>query len=131
MMKKSILLVEEDKALSDMYKLKFSNANYQIATRDNAKEALYWLSRNTPDCVIVDILLPGTNGISLIKAMRQSVVLKNTKIVILTNLTQPDINLHNSVRDSLGVDAYFVKTRISPSQLVQNIDLLLSANKKQ
>lgn len=130
-MKYSILLVEEDKTLSDMYKLKFNNANYQIATRNNAKSALTWLKNNTPECVIVDILLPGTNGIALIKSMRQNVALKNTKIVILTNLTQPDINLHNSVRDSLGVDAYFVKTRISPSQLVQNIGMLLSVNNQQ
>lgn len=130
-MKPSILLVEEDKILSEMYKLKFTNANYKLTTKNNAKAALDWLEKNTPDCVIVDILLPGTNGIALIKSMRQNINLKKTKIVILTNLTQPDINLHNSIRDSLGVDAYYVKTRITPGQLVKNIGHLLSLNKEQ
>ncbi len=126
-MAQEILFVEDDKILGEMYEYKFSKHGYSAVVLGDAKNALNWLKKNSPDCIVVDILLPGMNGLQFIKNVRKNPKHDNTKIVILTNLTQANINLNSTVRDSLGVSAYFVKSQISPKQLLDNIDLILSA----
>ncbi len=126
MAKQTILLVEDDTILRDMYKFKFEHAGYLVKACADAPSALHWLASHVPDCAVVDILLPGINGIQLIKSMRRDARLDQCRMVILTNLSSVDINLHETVRDSLGVDGYFVKSQISPSQLIANIGMLVS-----
>lgn len=130
-MQPTILIVEDDKELSEMYKLKFTNAKYTVFCQPDAIAALKWLQKYTPDCAIVDILLPGMNGLQLIKTMRKNTKLNRTKIVILTNLTATDVNMHSTVRESLGVVGYFVKSQITPAQLVDNIGMILEDKRSQ
>lgn len=120
-----ILLVEQDKILSDMYCTKFKKAKYNIVAKPDAKTALQWLSKNHVDLVILDIILPKVNGITLIKNIRKGHINQSSKIIILTHLNQSDINLHTIVRDSLGVDAYFVKSQISPDKLVDTVGTII------
>ncbi len=126
-MARKILFIEDDKILGEMYEYKFSKYGYSVVVLSDAEKALGWLKNNSPDCIVVDILLPGMNGLQFIKNVRKNPKYDNTKIVILTNLTQANINLNSTVRDSLGVGAFFVKSQISPKQLLDNIDLILSA----
>lgn len=124
-MKKTILFVENDKILSDMYAIKFKKAGYKFFSKLDAKSSLDWLSKNRVDMVILDIILPKINGIKLIKNIRKDHKHNKAKIVILTHLNQSDVNMHSIVKDSLGVDAYFVKSQISPDRLVKTVDTIL------
>lgn len=124
-MKKTIILVEDEQLLLDMYRLKFSNAGYKVVAKSNAKACLKWLDSNRADLAIIDIMLPGMNGLALIKNIREKPKNNKMRIVILTNLSESDTNLHNTVRESLSVDGYFVKAKISPSQLVNQAKALL------
>lgn len=125
-MAKTILLVEDDQLLRDMYELKFKKAGYKVYACENGSQTLDWLSSNSADLAMVDILLPQMNGLQLIKAIRKDPRKSQMHIVILTNLTESDVNLHSTIRESLQVDAYFVKSQISPSELVAKISALLS-----
>ncbi len=120
-MKKTLLLVENDKILRDMYAVKFKKAGYNVVTKSDAKTSLDWLSKNTTDAIILDIILPKINGIKLIKNIRRDYKHKPVKIVILTHLNHTDINLNTTIRDSLGVDGYFVKSQIAPDKLVDTV----------
>lgn len=124
-MKKTILLVEDDKILNDMYALKFKNTGFDVVSFDNGKDVLNWLKIHTADIAVIDILLPQMNGLQLIKTIRKEPKYNTLKIVILTNLTDSDVSLHSTIRDSLKVDAYYVKSQISPSELVNNITALV------
>ncbi len=125
-MKKTILLVEDDQLLRDMYELKFKKAKFTVHACETGRQALDWLSKNSADLAMVDILLPQMNGLQLIKTIRKDPQNNQMHIVILTNLTESDVNLHSTIRESLQVDAYFVKSQISPSELVAKISALLS-----
>lgn len=120
-MKKTLLLVENDKILRDMYAIKFRNVGYNVVTKSDAKTSLEWLSKNTVDVIILDIILPKVNGIKLIKNIRRDHKHKPVKIVILTHLNHTDINLNTTIRDSLGVDGYFVKSQIAPDKLIETV----------
>lgn len=123
-MKKTLLLVENDKILRDMYAIKFKNAGYKVVTKSDAKTSLEWLSKNTVDVIILDIILPKVNGIKLIKNIRRDHKHKPVKIVILTHLNHTDINLNTTIRDSLGVDGYFVKSQIAPDKLIETVNTI-------
>ncbi|MDQ5943436.1 MAG: hypothetical protein QG675_204 [Patescibacteria group bacterium] len=120
-MKKTLLLIENDKILLDMYAIKFKNVGYKVVTKSDAKTSLEWLSKNTADVIILDIILPKVNGIKLIKNIRRDHKHKPVKIVILTHLNHTDINLNTTIRDSLGVDGYFVKSQIAPDKLIETV----------
>ncbi len=122
---KTILLVENDKLLRDMFDYKFKKAGYKVVNKTDAKSALAWLEKNKVDLVILDIILPKINGIKLIKNIRKNIAHKSAKIIILTHLNQSDVNMHSIIRDSLGVDGYFVKSQISPDKLVENVNTIL------
>lgn len=124
-MKKTILLVENDKIIRDMYAVKLKNAGYKVTTRAEAKSSLEWLSKNAVDLIILDILLPKINGIKLIKNIRKNYKHKTVKIIILTHLNHTDVNLNTTIRDSLGVDGYFVKSQIAPDKLIDTVDIIL------
>ncbi len=120
-----ILLVEDDELLLDMYTQKFTREGLHVHTESNGKDAAEWLKTNAPSLVVLDILLPGINGLQLIKIIRRMEHLQKAKVVILTNLTEADTHLNGEIRSSLNIVAYYVKAQISPSQLVNNVKALL------
>lgn len=120
-----ILLVEDDELLLEMYSQKLEREGLRVHTEADGKSAAEWLKTNTPSLVVLDILLPGINGLQLIKIIRRIEHLQNTKVVILTNLTEADTHLGGELRSSLNIAAYYVKAQISPSQLVKNLKALL------
>ncbi|HMS92036.1 MAG TPA: response regulator [Candidatus Saccharibacteria bacterium] len=124
-MKKTILLIENDKILRDMYATKLKKYKYQVVVRAEARSALEWLSKNSVDLIVLDILLPKINGIKLIKNIRKDHHHKSVKIIILTHLNQADINLNTTIRDSLGVDGYFVKSQIAPDKLIDIVRTII------
>lgn len=123
--KVEVLLVEDDELLVTMYAQKLKRDGFCVHTETNGKLAADWLKSNQPKLIVLDILLPGMNGLSLIKTIRRYEHLSNTKVVILTNLTEADIHVAGELRASLNVAAYYVKSQISPSELVANLKALL------
>ncbi len=120
-----ILLVEDDELLLEMYYQKLTREGLNVHTETNGKAAAEWLKTNTPRLVVLDILLPGINGLQLIKIIRRTEHLQKIKVVVLTNLSEADTHLSGELRSSLNIVAYYVKAQISPSQLVNNLKALI------
>lgn len=120
-----ILLVEDDELLLEMYYQKLTREGLNVHTETNGKAAAEWLKTNTPGLVVLDILLPGINGLQLIKIIRRTEHLQKIKVVVLTNLSEADTHLSGELRSSLNIVAYYVKAQISPSQLVNNLKALI------
>lgn len=126
MTKTQILLVEDDELLLQMYCLKLQREGFNVHAEANGSMAAEWLKTHSPKLVVLDILLPGMNGLQLIKAIRRMDHLKSTKVVILTNLTEADVHVAGELKSSLNIAAYYVKAQISPSELVNNLKALLA-----
>lgn len=124
--KVEILLVEDDELLVTMYAQKLRREGFCVHTETNGKLAADWLKTNKPKLIVLDILLPGMNGLALIKTIRRYGHLSDTKVVILTNLAEADMHVAGELRASLNVAAYYVKSQISPSELVANLNALLN-----
>lgn len=121
---KRIVIIEDDQLLAAMYKTKFELAGYKVEVHHAAELALPELTKDAPDLIVLDILLPGKNGLWLLKELQAG---KTTApIIILTNLAEADFSMPNKLRQSLKVVGYHVKTQVTPSDVLTTVQEALA-----
>ena len=123
--KQTILLVEDDPLLIDIYSTKLKEAGFNVEVADSGEKALLLLPKVSPMVIIMDIVLPHVDGWELLAAAQKQENLKNTKIVVLSNLGQKE-EIEKGIL--LGADRYLIKAHFTPSQVVQEVRELLGEN---
>lgn len=117
---KKILIIEDDKLLNEMYRIKLS-IYFNVTVAYDGKTGVDIALKTNPDLIILDIMLPGTmNGFDVLRELKQKVPLKNTPVVVFTNLSDEEKTLKES-----GASEYFIKSDISLSDLVYKIHALI------
>jgi len=118
-----ILIVEDDANLNLMMKLILKKKKYdwELETASSADEALKILQNFRPELIVLDIMMPGTNGIELAKKIRKDPRHTQCKLAALSALT--DTETRNSAL-AAGITQYWTKP-IVPDVLVGNILRLL------
>jgi len=124
--KQTILLIEDDPLLIDIYSTKFKESGFEVQVADSGEKALSLLSKVSPSLIIMDIVLPHTDGWELLAVAQKQENLKNTKIVVLSNLGQKE-EIEKGI--SLGADRYLIKAHFTPSQVVEEVRELLQTEK--
>jgi DNA-binding response OmpR family regulator len=110
-----IAIIEDDVALADMYKMKLESAGMTVLVAYDGKTGLDMITNDTPDLVLLDLMLPEMTGSEVLAAYRQTPSGKDTKVIVLTNISEyeaPD-DLYN-----LGILRYMVKANYTPSQVI-------------
>ncbi len=100
---KKILLVDDEKNILIVYREEFEDAGYQVISASNGEEGLTRFRDDKPDIVILDILMPGMNGIEVLRKMK---MLDSAVPIILSSAYQ-------QFKHDLGTwasDAYIVKS---------------------
>jgi len=122
---KSILLVEDDQFLIEIYTTKFKQAGFSIGKAEDGKECLKKLKEETPDLLLLDIVLPSLNGWEILRKIREDEVLKNIKVVILSNLGEKQ-EIEKGIK--LGAVRYLVKAHYTPSEVVEEVKKILKSS---
>jgi len=131
-MPKKILLVEDDSCIIDIYNTVLKKAGFEIEISKCSKDAIDRLEKiakgveNKPDLVLLDLVLPDINGIEVLKKARQIKETKDIPFFILTNYTNPDLEI---IGKKLKIEKYILKTNILPSQLVEEVEDWFRKNK--
>ncbi len=129
--KKTILIVDDDSFLLDMYALKFSQNNFAVHTALNGAEAIKKIKEGlTPDVIMTDILMPEMDGFEMLEKLSQDKLLSNSiKLVLSNKHEQADI----ARGAALGVAGYIVKANSTPAEVIgQVLDILSTKiNKEQ
>lgn len=122
-----ILLVDDDQFLLNMYTLKFKTSGFDVEVGNNATAGLQKLRDGLiPDIILCDLVMPGMDGLELIKHIQDEKLSPSSKIVVLTNQGQTtDIDK----AQALGVDGYIVKASTIPSEVVEEVRKILSKKK--
>lgn len=122
--KKSILLVEDDQLIRELYVRVMQNAGYEVTACEDGEKAFAELSTKTFDLILLDIMLPKMSGIDVLQKLKDT---KNpnmqNKIIMLTNLDQ-DLTIANSL--ALGASGYVIKSNIVVDKLLEEIKSWLS-----
>lgn len=118
-----VLIIEDDRALSNMYAHKFSLGGYRTIVAYDGKSGLEMAKKEKPNLVLLDMLLPEMKGEKVAKKIHSDKDLKETPVIILSNLA--DTKTYENSRDS-GVKAYLLKPMYSPDQVLQVAQKYLS-----
>lgn len=122
--KYSILIVDDDKFLIDMYSLKFSEKNFTVETASSGPEALQKIDGGLmPDIFLVDIVMPTMDGFELIQHLIQRQKEKRSAIIVLSNLGQKE-DVEKGL--ALGADGYIVKASATPTEVVEKVIEIVS-----
>lgn len=129
--KKTILIVEDDLFLSDMYKTKFCESGYEVVVGQNGQQGLALLQEGLkPDMILLDVVMPKMDGIEMLSIIKKDENMKGFSVVLLTNLGQ-----ESDIVDGMkqGAVDYFIKAHFSPSEIVKKVEDLFAKlhNSKQ
>ena len=114
-----ILIVEDDRSLSAALVTGIESGGYEVATAQSAEEGFFLVHRLHPDLLLLDLTLPGRNGLEVLEQIRKEGV--DVRVLILTS--------HNTVEDRVaglktGADDYLGKPFSFP-ELMARIEALL------
>ena len=121
--KKKILIIEDEKPIVDVLVKKITEAGFYAISANDGKEGLEKAFGENPDLVLLDIVLPVMDGMTLLTKLREDERGKNIPVIILTNLDSGD-----KVEEcrKKGVYDYLVKTEWSLEEVVEKIKKALS-----
>lgn len=117
-MPKKILIIEDEDVLRDMYVDKFSQAGFKVLSAGDAEIGIKLIKKEKPDLILLDILLPRENGLSLLKQLKKEVPDLKSKIVAFSNFDDPEAKKQAA---ELGVVDYLIKTSYTPKQIVEKV----------
>lgn len=111
-----IAIIEDDAAISQMYRIKFEAEGWTVETAENGKIGLKLIEDMKPDMVLLDLMMPEMNGDEMLAELRKKAYGKDIKVIILTNMgaTEAPEGLKE-----LGVEAFIVKAEMTPRQVAE------------
>lgn len=118
-MAKILLLIEDDQILLDMYQKQLSNHGYEVHTAVDGEDGLKKALQDHPDLILLDILMPKMDGMTMLKQLRVDTWGKNAKIIILTNLDATDGILQGIIEDHPTY--YLTKSNTKPEELLERV----------
>lgn len=110
----SIAIIEDDQAISQMYRFKFEAEGYTVQTAENGKLGLELVEKTKPDIILLDLMMPEMTGDEVLAKMRASNWGKDIKVIILTNMGEQEIP--ESIKE-LGVRGVILKANMTPRQV--------------
>jgi two-component system phosphate regulon response regulator PhoB len=120
--KKSILVVEDDESIMEVLKYNLEREGYHVVCRMDGREGLNTALADPPDLVVLDLMLPGIDGVEICRQLRQSPGVKTKPILMLTAKSE---EVDQVVGFTVGADDYVTKP-FSVKVLLQRIKVLLS-----
>lgn len=118
-----VLVVEDEEYLRDLYQEVLADEGYYAETAKDGNEGLVKIKAGGWDLVILDIILPGMDGIEIMRVVKSNPpAVPNKKVVFLTNLDK-DKEMQQAL--ALG-DGYFIKSQITPGNLLEQIRTYLN-----
>jgi DNA-binding response OmpR family regulator len=111
-----VLIVEDEPAIARVLDLKLKQIGLETTVANDGSLALDIIDKQDFDCILLDLILPGADGFTILEAIRRKS--KSTKVIIMTNLGQPEDKFRV---EKLGITAYYVKSEVSISQLSEAV----------
>ena len=116
--KKKILIVEDDFYIRDIYELQAKHEGYDVMTAADGEEALKKVRSELPDLVLLDLMLPKVDGMTVLKTIKQDPQLQKIPCVVLTNLED---STKEQEALSLGAAAYLLKIKYTPGSAIETL----------
>jgi len=119
---KTILLIEDDPFLIDIYTTKLKESGFKVEVATNGEEGIIKAQETKPNLIVLDIVLPQIDGWEILKEIKANPNLKKIPVVILSNLGQKS-EVEKGIK--LGAVKYLIKAHFTPSEVIEEIKKVL------
>lgn len=123
--KTSLLIVEDEHYLRELYVDIFKQDGFEVDSAEDGNEAYDKMNHNKYDLILLDIILPGMDGMQVLDKLVKEKKRKFTNVVLLTNLSQ-DIVIAKAL--DYGVRGYLIKSDYTPEELLKETKSFLNNN---
>lgn len=120
--KKKILIVEDDKALSNILADKLNHEDFSVLTASNGEEGLEIANKENPDLVLLDLIMPKMNGLVMLKKLREDEWGETVPVLILSNDDNPE-HISETLKDN--ATDYLIKSDWRLEDIVNKIKATL------
>lgn len=115
---KKILLVEDEDFIRELYVRQLTKAGFKVKSAIDGQSGLKILKAEQFDLLLLDIMLPGMNGLQLLREFKTQNPNSKTITILLTNLGQEAVIKEGF---ELGAQAYLIKASYTPDQVVNEV----------
>lgn len=113
-----VLIIENEPAIIDMYKLRLEKEGCTVAVAQNGAWGLKIAKQQPVDIILMDMVMPAMDGLSAIKALKADPNTAETPIVVFSNSAQEQ-DMKKAVK--AGAEAYYIKSDITPATLINKV----------
>lgn len=124
---KKILIADDEPDILEIIQYNLRNEGYEVVTAKNGNEAIEMAKKFQPDLIILDIMMPGKNGIEVCNILRLQPAFNDTLIIFLTALSDEGSEVKGL---ETGADDYLTKP-VSPKVLVSKVNALFRRINKE
>lgn len=118
-----IAIIEDDQAISQMYRMKFEAEGFTVETAANGRLGLELVDKLRPDIILLDLMMPEMTGDEMLVKLRSTEWGKNIKVIILTNMGEQEAP---PVVKELDVKRFIIKAEMTPRQVAEMVKSELS-----
>lgn len=116
--KKYIIVAEDDKFYANIYNTQLTQKGYEVKVVGDGSQLLTAARERKPDLILLDLIMPGKDGMTTLEEISKDEELKHIKVIVLSNLSQKeDIN---KVLEFGAID-HVIKSEISLDEMIEKV----------
>lgn len=126
-----VLVVEPDGVLARTYVSALSSAGYEAFTASTAQSAIDAADEHAPDCIILELQLPGHNGVEFLYELRSYAEWQQVPVIINTYASRSDFVRMHDVLTTLGIVQVLYKPQTTLAKLISAVREATTASSKE
>src|SRR5215469_2170800 len=120
-MAKHIIVVDDDKEIREIVTIALKCNGFEVAEASNSQQLRRLLAEQTPDLIILDIMMPGQNGYQIFNSLRSDIDTQGIPVIIMTARAE---HIYERISADLGAANHLTKP-FHPLDLVEKVKVLL------
>jgi len=126
----NILIVDDDPDVREAVKIVLETQPYELTFASNGEECLEQVKKNTPDLIILDLLMPKKDGFEVIKELRGCQSYPRIPILVLTVVKKEAAGRRYELETALRMDVDdYIEKPIQPDDLIDRVKRILARRK--
>jgi len=121
--RRTVLIVDDDNMLVNMYRAKFCHENYDVLTAYNGEQGLDLIKDRKPEFVVMDVMMPKMDGLEVLRHIRETPDIKDTPVLMISN--EGKAEFVNEAK-KYGAKDYMVKADYNPEDIVKKVSSYLN-----
>lgn len=115
----NILIIEDDYYIRELYQRVLTASGFSVYTTADGQEGFQLATQHKPQLILLDVMLPGKNGLAVLRQLKDNDQTHDIAVIVLTNLGQESI-INEAM--TAGAEAFFLKPEVDPYELAKRIE---------